>query len=70
MKVNFGFGIDIDMQHEHVGHTFFVEQLIFFCQADDIFEKSVEHLRFKQMKMMKMIKSSNNGIFGIFKLSI
>ena len=23
---------------------FFVEQLIFFCQTDDIFEKSVEHL--------------------------
>ncbi len=34
---------------EHVLHTFFVEQLTFFCRADDFFKKSVEQSRFEQL---------------------
>ncbi len=34
---------------EHVRHTFFVEQLTFFCRADDFFKKSVEQSRFEQL---------------------
>ncbi len=35
----------------------FVEQLKFFCRADDFFEKSVEQLRFEQMNFKQLTPS-------------
>ncbi len=40
--------LKIDMWNTY-GILFSVEQMTFFCRADDIFEKSVEQLRFVQM---------------------
>ena len=40
--------LEIDTWNTY-GILFFVEQLTFFCRADDFFKKSVEQLRFEQM---------------------
>ncbi len=40
--------LEIDTWNTY-GIFFFVEQLTFFCRADDFFKKSVEQSRFKQM---------------------
>jgi hypothetical protein len=40
--------LEIDMWNTY-GILFSVEQMTFFCRADDIFEKSVEQSRFEQI---------------------
>ncbi len=40
--------LEIDMWNTY-GILFSVEQMTFFCRADDIFENSVEQSRFEQM---------------------
>jgi hypothetical protein len=40
--------LEIDTWNTY-GIVFSVEQMTFFCRADDIFEKSVEQSRFEQM---------------------
>jgi hypothetical protein len=53
--------LEIDTWNTY-GILFSVEQMTFFCRADDIFEKSVEQSRFEQMHFEQLTLTPSNTL--------
>jgi hypothetical protein len=54
--------LEIDTWNTY-GILFSVEQMTFFCRADDIFENSVEQSRFEQMHFEQLTLTRRNCAF-------
>ena len=54
--------LEIDTWNTY-GILFFVEQLTFFCRADDFFKKSVEQSRFEQLHFEQLTLTRTGLLF-------